>query len=97
MTKNLMMFTSQKFDPKLMGVGMKKWHKIDPSKSWLENGIPTNSTFILYDDRRTSGLSIYEALYFKEDNVVQCPAIFEEYFINDFSHWRHMIKLPRKE
>lgn len=65
-----------------------KWKKIKKI-----NKFPINRSFILYDKKAESGLHIYEAMLF-DDGSIGCPATFEIYDLNDFSHWREMIKLP---
>lgn len=72
----------------------KKWRRIDPKKNWTQNGVPKDVSFLLYDAKCSSGLSVYEALLF-DDGSVQCPATFEDFKVEEFSHWRPMIKLPK--
>ncbi len=68
-----------------------KWRKLESLDE-----LPRKGLFLLYDDKESSGLSIYEAMIF-EDGTMGCPATCDEYKLEDFSHWRPMIKLPKKE
>jgi len=67
-----------------------KWKKL---KSLDE--LPRDRSFLLYDAKASSGLVIYEAMIF-DDGTMGCPATTEKYNLEDFSHWRPMIKLPNE-
>lgn len=64
------------------------WKPITPKTVF-----PKDRTFILYDKNATSGLCIYEAMWFKK-GTLQCPATHENYYPKDFSHWSEMPHLP---
>lgn len=66
-----------------------KWKRITEGTRF-----PYDKTFILFDDKFTSGLGIYEAMVFEDGNL-GCPATLELFDPKDFSHWRPMIKLPK--
>ena len=60
---------------------------------------PKDRTFILYDEKTTSGLCIYEAMAF-DDGSLGCPATFkmyDPYNPKDFSHWSELPKLPKRK
>lgn len=67
-----------------------KWKKLKSLK-----GLPKDKPFLLYDDRVTSGVHIYEAMMF-DSKTMGCPATCEDYDVKDFSHWRPMVKLPKE-
>jgi len=67
-----------------------KWKKLKSLK-----GLPKDKSFLLYDDKVTFGVQIYEAMMF-DGKTMGCPATHEVYELKDFSHWRPMIKLPKE-
>lgn len=70
---------------------MKKWRKLTTLGE-----LPRNKTFLLFDENFESGIGVYEAMMF-DSGTMGCPATTEDYKIEDFSHWRPMIKLPKKK
>jgi len=69
---------------------MSKWKRL---KSF--DVLPRNKTFLVFDENFESGIGVYEAMMF-DDGTMGCPATAEDYKLEDFSHWRPMIKLPKK-
>lgn len=50
------------------------------------NELPKNKSFLLWDEKITSGLRVYEAMVF-DGGTLGCPATCDDYNIKDFSHW----------
>lgn len=73
-----------------------KWRKLNHDQTWAAN-IPMSEykgkTFLLYDKTGFGGIFITEAIM-GDDGFVICPSGADDFRIQDFSHWRPMIKLP---
>jgi len=57
------------------------WKKLNSIKD-----LPKDRTFLLWDDKATSGLRVYEAMLY-DDETIGCPANHESFDIKEFSHW----------
>ena len=58
--------------------------------------LPKDRSFLLWDNHKTSGIAVYEAVIFidsnnAENNKAGCPATGEYYNVEEFSHWCEIV------
>lgn len=58
--------------------------------------LPRDRTFLLWDSKCESGISIYEAMIF-DDGTIGDPAVFEKFEVKDFSHWCEIVGPDEKQ